>query len=150
MSDEQTTQPTNEPTNPPASPTADAWRQVGQQFEALGNSLAAAMRTAWHDESTRRGLRDMQTGLETMVNQVNQAIQEAAVSPDAQKVRTEAERAAHSLRAASEKTWQESKPQVVSALRQFSAELQKAISKLEEAKPAAPEAPATPSDQPKP
>ncbi len=150
MSDEQTTQPTNEPTTPPTSPTADAWREVGKQFESLGNSLAAAFRTAWHDESTQRGLREVQTGLETMVSRVDQAIKEATASPDAQKVRTEAERAAQSLRAASEKTWQESKPQVVSALRQFSAELQKAISKLEEAQPAAPEAPATPSDQPKP
>jgi hypothetical protein len=150
MSDEQTTQPTSEPTTPPTSQTADAWREVGKQFESLGNSLAAALRAAWQDESAQRGLREMQTGLETMVSRVNQAIKEAAASPDAHKVRTEAERAAHSLRTAGEKTWQESKPQVVSALRQFSAELDKAISKLEETKPAAPEAPATPSDQPKP
>ncbi len=150
MSDEQTTQPTSEPTTPPAGPTADAWREVGKHLEALGNSLAEAFRTAWHDENTQRGLREMQTGLETMVSQVDQAIREAAASPHGQKVRTEAERAAQSLRTASEKTWQESKPQVASALRQFSAELQKAISKLEEATPGAPEAPDKPSDQPKP
>lgn len=141
MTDEQPTQPTSEPAS---QPTTEAWRDVGKQFEALGNSLAAALRAAWHDESTQRGLREMQTGLETMVNQVSQAVKEAAESPDGQKVRTEAERAAQSLRSASEKTWQETKPQVVSALRQFNAELQKAISRLDESKPD------TPPEQPKP
>ena len=126
MSDEQTNQTTSEST------TSDAWRDVGKQFESLGNSLANAFRTMWEDENTRRHMREMQNGLETMVSQVDKAIKEAASSPEGQKARTEAERAAQSLRAASEKTWHETKPQVVSALRQLSAELQKTITKLEE------------------
>jgi arginyl-tRNA synthetase len=141
MTDEQPPQPTSEPASRPAT---EAWRDVGKQFEALGHSLAAALRAAWHDENTQRGLREMQTGLETMVNQVSQAVKEAAESPDGQKVRTEAERAAQSLRSASEKTWQETKPQVVSALRQLNAELQKAISQLDESKPDAPPEPPKP------
>jgi hypothetical protein len=130
MSEEQTPQPTEQP----VSPTADAWRQVGKQFEALGNSLADAFRTAWHDENTRRHMREMQTGLETMVKEVDKAIKETVASSDGQKVRAEAERAAQSLQAAGAKTWQETKPQLVSALRQLSAELQKTISRLEETK----------------
>ena len=130
MSDEQTDQTTGQ------SDTSDAWRDVGKQFEALGNSLASAFRTMCEDENTRRHMREMQNGLEAMVSEVDKAIKEAAGSPEGQKARAEAERAAQSLRAASEKTWYETKPQVVSALRQLSAELQKTISKLEEqAKP---------------
>jgi hypothetical protein len=138
MTNEPTNQPTVQPTEQPTSQqkTADAWREVGKQFEALGNSLASAFRTAWEDENTRRHVHEMQTGLETMVNEVSRAIKETAESPEGQKARIEAERAAQSLRAAGEKTWQESKPQLVSALRQLSAELQKTITRLEEeAKP---------------
>ena len=135
MSDERTTQPSDQRT------TSDAWREVGKQFEALGNSLANAFRTMWEDENTRRHMREMQGGLETMVSEVNKAIKETVESPEGQKARAEAERAAQSLRAASTKTWQETKPQVVTALRQLSAELQKAIAQLErEAKPEVTEA----------
>jgi gas vesicle protein len=130
MSDERTAPSSDQQT------TSDAWREVGIQFEALGNSLANAFRTMWEDENTRRHVREMQGGLETMVSEVNKAIKETVESPQGQKARVEAERAAQSLRAASAKTWQETKPQVVTALRQLSVELQKTIAKLEqEAKP---------------
>jgi hypothetical protein len=87
-------------------------------------------------------------GLESMVNQVGQAIQETIASPEAHKARTEAEKAAESLRAAGQKTWQESRPHLVSALRQVNAELQKMISQLEqEAAPPKPAAEET-HDQP--
>ncbi len=126
MTDEQTTPP------PGRSTTAEAWREVGKQFEALGNSLANVFRTAWEDENTRRHVREMQNGLETMINEVSKAIKEASASPEGQKARAEAERAAQSLRAAGEKTWQETRPQLVSALRQLSTELQKTINRLEQ------------------
>jgi gas vesicle protein len=128
MTEEQATPSTKEPT----SPTADAWREVGKQFEALGNSLANAFRTAWQDEHTRRHMHEMQTGLETMVNEIGDAIKETSESPEGHKARVEAERAAQSLRAAGQKTWQEAKPQLVTALRQLNAELQKTITRLEE------------------
>ena len=140
MSEDQVTPPANEQPAPQPGPTAEAWREVGRQFEALGNSLAVAFRTALKDENTRRHLHEMQTGLETMVNEIDKAIKEAAASPEGLKARAEVERAAQSLRAAGAKTWEEGKPQVVSALRQVSAELQKAIARLEsEAEPAAAE-----------
>jgi hypothetical protein len=79
------------------------------------------------------------------VNQVGLAIQEAAASPEAHKARTEAEKAAESLRTAGQKTWQESRPHLVSALRQVNEEVQKMIGQLEREaaapKPAAEEAP---------
>jgi len=148
MTNEQATQSTKEPTSQSTGPTADAWREVGKQFEVLGNSLANAFRTAWEDENTRRHMREMQTGLETMVNEVGTAIKETTESPEGQKARAEAERAAQSLRAAGAKTWQETKPQLMTALRQLSAELQKTISRLEEeGKTSAAEAPPDKSEE---
>ena len=143
MSDEQTSQPTDLPPSTPADP----WKEVGRQFEALGQSLAAAFRAARDNEENRQRVKTMQTGLESLVNQVGQAIQEAAASPEAHKARTEAEKAADSLRTAGFKTWQESRPHLVSALRQVNTELQKMIGQLEQEastpKPAAEEAPST-------
>jgi hypothetical protein len=118
----------------------DAWREVGRQFQALGESLATAFRTAWESEENRQHLESMKTGLEAMVNQVGQAIQEASTSPQGQQVRQEVKKAAESARAAGAQTLQDAQPHLLSALRQINAEIQKVISRMEQ-KPAAPEDP---------
>jgi len=131
MTDEQTTQQTEHVQSTPT----DAWHDVGKQFEALGQSLATAFRAAWESEENRQRARTMQAGLESLVNQVGQAIQETAASPEVHKARTEAEKAAESFRAAGQRTWQESRPHLVSALRQVNDELQKMIGQLEHEEP---------------
>jgi hypothetical protein len=138
MTDEQTTQ-----TGQPQPSSSDAWRDVGKQFEALGQSLATAFRTAWESEENRRRTQSMKSGLEAMVNEIGKAIKETTDSPQGQKARSEAEKAAQSLRSAGKQTWQEARPHLVSALQEVSAELQKMISQLEqeEAKPTAEETP---------
>ena len=110
--------------------TDEAWRQVGQQFQTLGESLAETLRTAWESEETRRHVQNMQGGLEAMVNRVDQALKEAIASPQGEKLRTEADKAAESLQAAGEQTWQEVSPHLLSALSQINAELQKMIGRL--------------------
>ena len=112
--------------------TAEPWREVGRQFQALGESLARAFRVAWEDEENRQHLQDMQAGLEAMVNRVGQALKEAGAAPDGQKMRREAEKAAQSARVAGKQTLQDARPRLLSALRQVNVELQKIISRLEE------------------
>ncbi len=120
--------------------TEEAWREVGGQFQALGEGLAQAFRTAWENEENRQHLRDMRTGLEALVDRVSQAIEEASVSPGGQKVRREAQKAAASARAAGAQALQEARPHLLSALRQVNAELQKMIGRLEEEQPASEDA----------
>lgn len=132
--------------------TEEAWREVGRQFQALGESLAETFRTAWESEETRRHVQNMQGGLEAMVNKVDQALKEAIASPEGEKLRVKAEKTAESLQAAGEQTWQEVSPHLLSALNQINAELQKMISRLkgEEAAseaPAAETAPREPEDE---
>jgi len=110
--------------------TDESWHEVGRQFKALGESLATAFRTAWESEENRQHLESMKTGLEAMVNQVGQAIQEASASPQGQKVRVEVERAAESARAAGAQALQDARPHLLSALRQVNVELQKVINRL--------------------
>jgi chromosome segregation ATPase len=116
--------------------TEETWREVGGQFQALGESLAQAFHTAWENEENRQHLRDMRDGLEAMVDNVGQAIKEASDSPDGQKVRQEAQKAAASARAAGEQALQEARPHLLSALRQINTELQKMIGHMEEKQPA--------------
>ena len=117
MSDEQTTQ--------------ESWREVGDQFKALGESLSRAFRTAWESEENRQHLESIKSGLKAMVDQVDQALEdasaaleEASTSPEGQKVRREAKKAAESARAAGEKALEEARPRVLSAVRQINAELE--------------------------
>jgi hypothetical protein len=73
----------------------EAWQDVGKQFQTLGESVAAAFRTAWTSEENRQHLQGMQAGLEAMVNEIANAIKDSATSPDAQKARAEAGRTIH-------------------------------------------------------
>lgn len=132
MTDEQTTpQPDQTP-----STSGNVWHEVGGQFQALGESLATAFRTAWKSEENRKHAQAMQTGLKAMVDEIGKAIQETAALPETQKARSKAEKTAQSLHAAGQQTWQEARPHLVSALRQLNIEVQKAISQLEQEEPA--------------
>ena len=107
--------------------TDESWREVGRQFQALGEGLAQAFRTAWESEENRQHVENMRAGLESMVEHVSQAIQEACDSPDGQRVRSEVEKAAQSARVAGEKAVQDAQPHLLSALNYVNAELEKII-----------------------
>ncbi len=110
--------------------TQDPWREIGRQFQTLGESLATTFRTAWENEENRQHLENMKNGLESMANQVGQAVQDASDSPEGQKVRGEVERAAQSAHKAGEKAVQDVRPHLLSALNQVNDELQKIISRM--------------------
>lgn len=109
----------------------EAWREVGRQFEALGESLSRAVRAAWEREETQQHVRSMQDGLEKMAHSIERAVKEAGQSEQAKKLRTEAEKTAETLRAAGEQTWQEAQPQLLAALKRMNAELQTFTESLE-------------------
>lgn len=107
------------------------WQDVGKQFETLGQSLAQAMRTAWENEATQRQVQEMRTGLQSMVRDVEKAIQDSANTPQGQQIRSEASRAAESLKTATHQTVQEVRPHLVDALQQLNNELQRLIQRME-------------------
>jgi 1,2-diacylglycerol 3-alpha-glucosyltransferase len=59
----------------------ETWREVGNQFRALGEGLSTAFRTAWEGEEAGRYLPDIRAGLEAMLKEIDQAIQTGAKSP---------------------------------------------------------------------
>jgi uncharacterized membrane protein YccC len=114
------------------STTDSNWQEVGRQFQELGQSLAQAMRTAWENEETQRRVQAMRMGLQSMAQEIGKAVEDTAHSPEGQKVRQDAERAAETLRGAAEQTVQEVRPQLINALEQLNVELQKLVSRMEQ------------------
>ncbi len=127
MNDEHDKQQ-QEPKNQPPS---DVWQEVGRQFQILGETLAAAFRTSWNDEENRKRMQSMQGSLENVVREIDLGLQNAAQSPEAQRARDEAKRAAESLRQAGEQTVQEVRPHLLTALKQANDELQKMVKRME-------------------
>jgi ElaB/YqjD/DUF883 family membrane-anchored ribosome-binding protein len=116
---------------PKSQSTQDAWRDVGRQFQDMGDSLARAFRAAWQDEGNRQRVEEMRTGVESMVNQVGQVLRDYSETPEGQHLHSEAKRAAESLRTVGEQTVTEVRPHLVVALRQVNAELQRMINQMD-------------------
>lgn len=123
-----------------------SWREVGKQFEALGQTLAQTVRAAWDREDTQHRVREMQTGLEKMVQEVRSAIDDSMNTPRGQRIKQDANRAAESLRTAGEQTVQEVRPQLINALQQLNSELQQWIDKMENRTPPPPSEPMNDDD----
>jgi hypothetical protein len=116
---------------PKPQSSQDAWREVGRQFQDLGDSLASAFRAAWQDEGNRQRVEEMRAGVESMVNQVGQVLQDYSDTPEGQRIHVEAKRAAENLRIAGEQTVTEVRPHLVAALRQVNSELQRMINQMD-------------------
>jgi hypothetical protein len=110
----------------------ESWNEVGRQFQALGESLAQAFRTAWESGENRQHLESVKSGLESLVDNVGRAIQDTSASPEGQRVREEVENAAESARVAGERALQDARPHLLSALEWMNKEMQKIIGRLEQ------------------
>jgi len=123
---------TGAPGRPDAKDAGEAWREVGAQFQKLGESLGAAFRAAWTDAEARRHAQQARTGLEAMANEIGKVVSEMAESP---QVKEAAQSAAKTLRSAGEETVQVVRPHLVEALRQLNLELQKLVENMESKNP---------------
>ena len=123
-------------TEQPQSEMRQAWEEVGHQFEQLGQSLATAFRTLWESEETQQNVESLRDGLQAMAADISAAVDKSLTSEDTEKLKAEAQKAAKSAQAATEKTAEEIRPQVTKALKQVNAELQKLIERLETEKDA--------------
>jgi 2-oxoglutarate dehydrogenase E2 component (dihydrolipoamide succinyltransferase) len=146
--EEQTATPAPEGEEPAKarSATTEGWQEVGEQFQALGHSLATALRMTWTDEENQRRLQALRGGVESMVENVGQAIRERAVAPATEQARETVSKAAGTAagtaRVAGERAVQEVRPHLVQALHRLNAELQTMITRMEQAEAPAPPAPA--------
>ena len=111
--------------------SSEAWEDVGRQFQSLGESLAATLRTTWQNERNQQRVSDMRDGLEAMVVEVNQAIHDSVSSQDVENVKEEAEKAFKHLQDTGEQTVTELRPHLLSALQQVNTEIEKLINRMQ-------------------
>ncbi len=109
------------------SETRQAWEEVGHQFEQLVKSLAEAFAVLWESEETQQQLSSVKDRLESLADDVSAAVDKSAASPEAQKMKSEAYKAAMAARQTTEKVVEEAHPQIAAALKQVNAELQELI-----------------------
>ncbi len=110
---------------------AEAWRRVGEQFESLGKSLAAAFEEAWHDETNRQAVKEVESGLRAMSRAVADAVDEAVESPEGRRLRADAERMAQSAHETGKQVVDEARPQILAAFQSMQQGLQSAIDNLQ-------------------
>ncbi len=120
------------PNEPNKTSSQDPWQEVGRQFQQMGDSLAAAVRTAWNDEENRRKVAEMKAGLEAMVKEVGSAIEDTTNTPEGQRVKEGMHRTAENLVNAGEQTVQELRPHLLNALQQLNNELDKFVNRIEQ------------------
>ena len=113
-----------------AATSAESWKEVAAQLQSLGDALASALKTAWTSEENKRHLKEMRSGIEAMVEELNAAIKDTAASAQAQQLKSEAERTLATVRSAGEKTVQDVRPKLVSALTSANEELRKALARM--------------------
>jgi outer membrane murein-binding lipoprotein Lpp len=110
--------------------SAQAWREVGQQFDALGKSVSEAFRLSWNNREARKYV---MAGLEAMAAEVDRALSRTDELPaEARKLKDQVEKVAQVARAATEDAVRESRPRLLMTLRQVNGELQRLIERLEE------------------
>jgi hypothetical protein len=107
---------------PSRESTGTSWQDVGAEFEALGKTLADALRGAWQRQDTDARLGGLGELLGSMIQDVNRAIDG---TPEAQQARDQLVRLTESIRAAAERAGDEVRPELLAMLRQANAELRR-------------------------
>lgn len=113
------------------SSSAEAWQEVGRHFQALGESLVTALRTAWENPENKRNLQEMQASLENLVDGISQTVKETARSPEVEQARSEVGKAAASVKVAGRQALEEARPHLLTALQQLRDEVDRMIGGLE-------------------
>lgn len=116
---------------------ADPWAEVGQQFRKLGDSLAAAFSATWQSDEAQQYMHKMQSSLNDVASQLNEAVKSATDSEQGKKMQAEFEKAAKTAQAQGEEVVQQVRPHLLEAFRSIRQEIDRAISQMEKTPPAA-------------
>jgi hypothetical protein len=113
----------------PARPlSGTSWQDVGAEFEALGKTLGDVLRGAWQGQDGEAGLGRLRDSLQSMIDEVNRA---GEGTPEAQEARDHLVHVTERIRATAERAGDELRPELVSMLRQATAEIRR-LTRLDE------------------
>lgn len=109
----------------------EAWEEVGQRFQSLGESLAAAFKSTWENEETQAQWEKVKVDMEATASDIGRAAQETTASEEAQKAKAEAYKTAEAAQQAGQEVMDDVKPHLLAAFRKIKTELDKAIEGME-------------------
>lgn len=113
------------------APAGESWVEVGQRFQSLGESIAAAFKSTWENEETQAQWEKVKIDMEAAANDIGRAAQETAATEEAQKAKAEAYKTAEAAQQAGQEAMDEVKPHLLDAFRKIRTELDKAIESME-------------------
>jgi hypothetical protein len=110
----------------PRRPSADtSWDDVAREFQLLGKTLGDAVLAAWGGQDGQARVRELQNSLQSIIDEVNRAVDQGIATPEAQQAREQLGRLTESIRVATERTTEELRPELLALLRQANAELRR-------------------------
>jgi len=109
----------------------EAWQEVGQRFQTLGESLAAAFKSTWENEEPQTQWEKVRADMEATANDIGRAAKETAATEEAQKAKAEAYKTAEAAQQAGQEVMDDVKPHLLAAFRKIRTELDKAIEGME-------------------
>lgn len=107
------------------------WDAVAKDFQALGETIATAIKSVWTNESTQSQVSDLKTGLQNMADQVGHAIDEAKETVTSDEVKGEFKKATTEVKDFGGKVYSESKPFFLDVLKSINESIESMIEKLE-------------------
>jgi hypothetical protein len=122
----------------------EAWTEVGQRFQSLGESLTTAFKSTWENKETQAQWEKVKADMEAAANDIGRAAKETAASAEAQQAKAEAQKTAQAAQQAGQEAFRDIKPHVLAAFRKIRSELDQAIENMEKSDDSAAE---TPSNQ---
>jgi hypothetical protein len=125
------------------SSTNEAWEEVGQRFQSLGESLAAAFKSTWENKETQAQWEKVKVDVEAAANDIGRAAKETAATEEAQKAKAEAYKAAAAAQQAGQEMMDDAKPHLLAAFRKIRSELDKVIDSMENSETEKPPADST-------
>jgi len=113
------------------SPASEAWEEVGQRFQSLGESLAAAFKSTWENKETQAQWEKVKADVEAAANDIGRAAQQTAATEEAQKAKAEAYKTAAAAQQAGQEIMDDIKPHLLTAFRKIRSELDQVIGSME-------------------
>jgi hypothetical protein len=112
-------------------PAGKAWEEVGQRFQSLGESLAAAFKSTWENKETQAQWEKVKADVEAAANDIGRAAKETAATEEAQKAKAEAYKTAEAAQKAGQEVMNDVKPHLLAAFQKIRAELDQVIGSME-------------------
>ncbi len=108
-----------------------AWEEVGQRFQSLGESLAAAFKSTWENKETQAQWEKVKADVEAAANDIGRAAQQTAATEEAQKAKAEAHKTAAAAQQVGQEIMDDIKPHLLVAFRKIRSELDQVIGSME-------------------